>query len=99
MALSNEIYAKGNKMVKEVCAYLNENNADFDEVYFTEMYDAPYMVVSIVNGDWYHSHIRIDRLMEIKGFAKMEERNVVDNDGDSFSSEHYYYIMSENFRK
>jgi hypothetical protein len=43
-----------------------------------------------INGDWKHSHLRIDYLMKQIGLNRLGEKDVVDTESDWYESTHVY---------
>lgn len=88
-------YSKANDTASMVIKYLTEKDADFSEVYPTELNGFPCLVVEVSWGDWKHSHGYLDYLMKEKGFFMVRE-DVTEEDGsDCYSSNHIYLLVSE----
>lgn len=66
--------------------YLRENDADYDDIAVNNAE----VEVSVSWGDWKHSHMYLDTLMNNLGYIK-EDEDVTEEDGsDTYSSIHYY---------
>lgn len=70
----------------ELYNYLQENDADFDEVYGVD--DMIY--IKIEWGDWKHSHLRADYLMKQIGYIFFDELITESDGSDCYSSIHIY---------
>lgn len=85
-------YKKANLFAQEIYEYLREKDADFDEVYATQINGFPCLTVEVTWGDWKHSHGYLDYLMKEKGIMKIGE-DVTEEDGsDTYSVMHVYLI-------
>ena len=70
----------------ELYDYLQENDADFNEVY--EVDDM--FAITIEWGDWKHSHLRADYLMKQIGYILFDEELTESDGSDCYSSIHIY---------
>lgn len=85
-------FSKANEIASIVIQYLTEKEADFFEVYPTELNGFPCLIVEVNWGDWKHSHGYLDYLMKEKHFLKIRE-DVTEEDGsDCYSANHIYLI-------
>lgn len=85
-------FNKANEIASIVIKYLTEKEADFFEVYPTELNGFPCLIVEVNWGDWKHSHGYLDYLMKEKHFLKIRE-DVTEEDGsDCYSANHIYLI-------
>ena len=85
-------YAKSNEISSMIIQYLTDNNADFSEVYPTELNGFPCLIVEVNWGDWKHSHGYLDYLMKQKDFFKVGERVTEEDGSDCYSANHIYLI-------
>ena len=85
-------YTKANEFASIIYKYLTEKDADFDEVYPTEMFGFPCLVIEVNWGDWKHSHGYLDYLMKEKHFFKVREDVTEENGSDCYSANHIYLI-------
>jgi hypothetical protein len=69
-----------------VQAYLNKNNADYDDLTQT----TKGFEISVNWGDWKHSHIFLDHLMKELGYTLINEEITEENGDDAYSSIHVY---------
>ena len=77
---------------KKIYDYLNEHDADFDEIYQT----TDRVDISISWGDWKHSHGRLDYLMKQMGYID-DGQEVTEEDGsDTYSAMHFYLRPTKN---
>lgn len=85
-------YKKANLFAQEIYNYLREKDADFDEVYATQINGFSCLIVEVNWGDWKHSHGYLDYLMKEKHIMKIGE-DVTEEDGsDTYSAIHIYLI-------
>lgn len=79
------------KEVKEVYDYLKKNNADFYDVWDNS--DGT-ICVDVKLGDWKHSHLRLQFLMEELGYSLIDRRTYDNEYEDTFSAIHTYLKMN-----
>lgn len=71
---------------KEIIARLFKDN----ELYYEwGIYDNS-VVIEVEWGDWKHGHLRLDYLMNNRGYKLVEERMTEEDGSDCYSSIHYY---------
>ena len=85
-------YTKANDISSTIIKYLTANDADFNEVYPTELNGFPCLIVEVNWGDWKHSHGYLDYLMKQKDFFKIRENVTEENGSDCYSANHIYLI-------
>lgn len=73
---------------KRINNYLYENDADFGDVYTT--YDDGLVHISVTWGDWKHSHLRNDWLMEQIGYELVDVQVTEEDGSDTYSADRIY---------
>lgn len=74
------------KEIETIREHLKAGGADYDDIYQSELF----IEISVIWGDWKHSHQWLDYLMEQIGYFLIENR-VTESDGsDCYSSIHTY---------
>jgi len=60
------------------------------ELYFDDIYLLDGFIVLDIDGDWKHSHLRADYLMQMIGYKCVREEEMDDTGSDWGRSLHYY---------
>lgn len=68
--------------------YLNDNQLGYEDCSVTSNGQA--VTISIIWGDWKHSHGYCDYLMSLLGYRPLREVVTEQNGSDAYSSIHYY---------
>lgn len=74
------------KTDKDTIARLFKDN----ELYYEWSIYNNSVVIEVEWGDWKHDHLRLDYLMNNRGYKLVEERMTEEDGSDCYSSVHYY---------
>lgn len=77
---------ENNEEVVKLTKYLRDKDADFDDIY--EYKEEIYILVSW--GDWKHSHLYLNSLMNEIGYISLGEEVTEENGSDCYSSIHIF---------
>lgn len=79
----------------EIETYLSEKEFTHDGIGTIEIGDLSLVTVAVEWGDWKHSHIYLDRLMEKKDMLLLTESLTEEDGSDCYSSIHVYYAKED----
>ena len=75
----------------EIGQYLTDRDADFDDVY---EHSNGTIEIPVSWGDWKHSHLYLETLMNELGYIQVKEELTEENGSDCYSATHFFQAIN-----